>query len=88
MFSACTSIKVAVLLSNVADLPKEHFIPLDPILYFQLIFLRLPCCCSRDLFILPAGTGKEVLEYPLQAKPPQRWAILTLTGYRAFLRSS
>ena len=57
MFSACTSIKVAVLLNKVADLPKEHFSPLDPILYFQLLFLRLLCCCGRDLFILPAGTG-------------------------------
>ena len=57
MFSACTSIKVAVLLNKVADLPKEHFSPLDPILYFQLLFLRLLCCCGRDLLILPAGTG-------------------------------
>ena len=46
MFSACTSIKVAALLNKIADLPKEHFSPLDPILYFQLLFLRLPCCCG------------------------------------------
>ena len=57
MFSACTSIKVAVLLNKVADLPKGHFSPLDLILYSQLLFLRLPCCCGRDLFTLPAGTG-------------------------------
>ena len=38
MFSACTSIKVAALLNKIADLPKEHFSPLDPILYFQLLF--------------------------------------------------
>ena len=59
MFSAYTSIKVAALLNKIADLPKEHFSPLDPILYFQLLFLRLPCCCDRDLFTLPAGTGKK-----------------------------
>ena len=57
MISACTSIKVAVLLNKVANLPKEHFRPLDPILYFQLLFLRLPCCCDRDL-VTSAGTGR------------------------------
>ena len=62
MFSACTSIKVAVLLNKVADLPKEHFSPLKPILYFQLLFIRLPCCCDRDLFTLPAGTGRASVD--------------------------
>ena len=52
-------IKVAALLNKIADLPKEHFSPLNPILYFQLLYLRLACCCDEDLFILPAGTGKK-----------------------------
>ena len=54
-------IKVATLLNKIADLPKEHFSPLNPILYFQLLYLRLLCCCSRDLFILPAGTGNPAV---------------------------
>ena len=58
MFSACTSIKVAALLNKIADLPKEHFSPLDPILYFQLLFLRLPVAavetCSHCRLV-PAG---------------------------------
>ena len=36
LFSASTSIKVAALLIKIADLPQEHFSPLDPILYYQL----------------------------------------------------
>ena len=70
-FSACTSIKVAALLSKITDLPQEHFSPLDPTLYFQLLFLRLPCRCGRDLFSLPAGPSNHLyhIQYSIYINP-------------------
>ena len=56
-FYACTSIKVAVLLSKITDLPQEHSLLLTPS-FTVGSFLRLPCCCNWDLFSLPAGPGR------------------------------
>ena len=38
MFSACTSIKVAVLLNKIADLPKEHSALSTPYFTFSFFF--------------------------------------------------
>ena len=59
MFSACTSIKVAVLLNKITDLPKEHSVLSTPSFTIGS-FLRLPCCCGRDLFSLPVGPGNII----------------------------
>ena len=60
MFSACTSIKVAVSLNKIADLPKEHSLLSAP-------FSQASVLLGRDLFSLLAGPGRIDSE-PWQGK--------------------
>ena len=71
IFPACTSIKVAVSLNKITDLPQEHSVLSTPSFTIGS-FLRLPCCCDRDLFSLPAGPGSGEQPSGLLCHPGQR----------------
>ena len=71
IFPACTSIKVAVLLNKITDLPQEHSVLSTPSFTIGS-FLRLPCCCDRDLFSLPASPGSGEQLSGLLCHPGQR----------------
>ena len=65
MFSACTSIKVAASLHKVADLPKEHLSPLDPVLSFSSFFSGFHIAavetCSYCRLVPAASNGRSTL---------------------------